>query len=101
MAIEFSPVDPRAGRASLARRAFIEVRRLGTVMRRLTDDKMAHYRKPFAHARERTASVSSSACRPQTEVIVKGLHTLQEDTHDEIGAAIADFVRRLRGSARS
>ena len=32
----------------------------------------------------------------QTEVTVKGLKLLQEDSADEIGAAIADFVRRLR-----
>jgi haloalkane dehalogenase len=32
----------------------------------------------------------------QTEVTVKGLKLLQEDSPDEIGAAIADFVRRLR-----
>ncbi len=32
----------------------------------------------------------------QTEVTVKGLKLLQEDSPDEIGVAIADFVRRLR-----
>ncbi len=32
----------------------------------------------------------------QTEVTVKGLHFIQEDRPDEIGEAIADFVRRLR-----
>lgn len=32
----------------------------------------------------------------QTEVTVKGLHTVQEDSPDEVGAAIADFVRRVR-----
>jgi haloalkane dehalogenase len=32
----------------------------------------------------------------QTEVTVKGLHFLQEDSPDAIGRAISDFVRRLR-----
>jgi haloalkane dehalogenase len=33
----------------------------------------------------------------QTEVAVKGLHFLQEDSPDEIGRAVADFVRKARG----
>ena len=33
----------------------------------------------------------------QTEVTVKGLHFIQEDSPHEIGAAIAEFVRGLRG----
>ncbi len=33
----------------------------------------------------------------QTEVTVKGRKLLQEDSPDEIGAAIADFAKRLRG----
>jgi len=32
----------------------------------------------------------------QTEVTVKGLHFIQEDSPDEIGAAVAAFIRRLR-----
>jgi haloalkane dehalogenase len=32
----------------------------------------------------------------QTEVTVKGRHFLQEDSPDEIGHALADFVRRVR-----
>ncbi len=32
----------------------------------------------------------------QTEVTVKGLHFVQEDSPDEIGRAVADFVRKLR-----
>jgi haloalkane dehalogenase len=35
----------------------------------------------------------------QTEVTVKGLHVLQEDSPNEIGAAVANFVRGLRGPA--
>ena len=34
----------------------------------------------------------------QTEVTVKGLHFIQEDSPDEIGDAIASFVRRLRSA---
>ncbi len=32
----------------------------------------------------------------QTEVTVEGLHFIQEDSADEIGQAVANFVRRLR-----
>jgi haloalkane dehalogenase len=32
----------------------------------------------------------------QTEVTVKGLHFIQEDSPEEIGAALADFVKSLR-----
>jgi haloalkane dehalogenase len=32
----------------------------------------------------------------QTEITVAGAHFIQEDSPDEIGAAIAAFVRRLR-----
>jgi len=32
----------------------------------------------------------------QTEVTVKGIHFVQEDSPGEIGAAVADFVRSLR-----
>ena len=34
----------------------------------------------------------------QTEVTVKGLHFLQEDSPDEIGKEISSFVSRLRGN---
>jgi haloalkane dehalogenase len=33
----------------------------------------------------------------QTEVTVAGAHFIQEDSPDEIGAAVADFVRKLAG----
>jgi haloalkane dehalogenase len=33
----------------------------------------------------------------QTEITVKGLHFLQEDSPDDIGRAVASFVRRIRG----
>lgn len=32
----------------------------------------------------------------QTEVTVEGLHFIQEGSADEIGQAVANFVRRLR-----
>ena len=32
----------------------------------------------------------------QTEVTVKGIHFIQEDSPDEIGEAVASFVRGLR-----
>jgi haloalkane dehalogenase len=32
----------------------------------------------------------------QTEVTVNGQHFLQEDSPDEIGKAVADFVKRVR-----
>jgi haloalkane dehalogenase len=32
----------------------------------------------------------------QTEVTVKGTHFIQEDSPDEIGTAIAEFIRRIR-----
>ena len=38
--------------------------------------------------------------RNQTEVTVKGLHFIQEDSPDEIGAALSQFVRRVRKQAR-
>jgi haloalkane dehalogenase len=116
-------------------------------MRKLSDEEMAVYRKPFAKAGEdrrptltwprmipiegtpgdvaatveRYASWLATSdvpklfinaepgsiltgrqrevCRKwpnQTEVTVKGLHFVQEDSPDEIGAAVADFVRRVR-----
>ena len=37
--------------------------------------------------------------RNQTEVTVKGLHFIQEDSPDEIGLAIADWYAKLGASA--
>ncbi|HXJ33971.1 MAG TPA: haloalkane dehalogenase [Candidatus Eisenbacteria bacterium] len=144
--------SPKGERMVLRDNAFIEVRLPGAVMRRLTDEEMSHYRKPFADPGEgRRATLSWPRSLPldgepadvaavvsensrwlaesdlpklflsaepgaivrgrvrelvrawphQREVTVKGLHTLQEDSPDEIGAAIADFVRRLSGPVRS
>src|SRR5277367_3625965 len=36
----------------------------------------------------------------QTEITVPGKHFLQEDSPDQIGAAVADFVRQLRPTSR-
>jgi haloalkane dehalogenase len=117
------------------------------VMRGLTDDEMAVYRKPFANPGEDRRPTLSwprqipiegrpgdvvkivedygrwlarsdlpklfvnadpgsilvgrqrEICRTwpnQTEVTVKGTHFIQEDSPDEIGKAVADFVRGLR-----
>ena len=33
----------------------------------------------------------------QTEITVKGVHYLQEDSPDEIGQAVAAFVKGIRG----
>jgi haloalkane dehalogenase len=33
----------------------------------------------------------------QTEVTVKGLHFIQEDSPDEIGQAVAAFAKQVRG----
>ena len=35
----------------------------------------------------------------QTEITVKGLHFIQEDSPDEIGNAVAEFVRTVREPA--
>jgi haloalkane dehalogenase len=131
---------------------FIEVRLPGAVLRKLTGEEMAHYRRPFANPGEdRRPTLSWPRNLPldgepadvvkvvseygrwlarsdvdklfinadpgaivrgrirdfvrswpnQTEVTVRGVHTVQEDSPDEIGAAIAEFVRRLRQSRRS
>jgi len=37
----------------------------------------------------------------QTETTVAGIHFVQEDSPDQVGTAIADFVRRLRTSPGS
>jgi haloalkane dehalogenase len=37
----------------------------------------------------------------QTEVKVKGLHFLQEDSPDEIGRALQEFVKTVRGLTNS
>ena len=131
----------------LAKNVFVERVLPGSVLRKMTDEEMAEYRRPFANAGEdrrptltwprqipiegqpadvvavvedysawlATSSIPKlfinadpgsilvgrqrELCRTwpnQTEVTVKGLHFVQEDSPDEIGRAVADFVRKLR-----
>ena len=132
----------------LNKNMFVERVLPGSVLRKLSDDEMAEYRRPFLNPGEDrrptltwprqipvegepadvarlvedySAWLASSdvpklfinadpgsilvgrqreVCRAwpnQTEITVKGLHFLQEDSPDEIGQAVADFVRRVRG----
>jgi haloalkane dehalogenase len=131
----------------LAKNMFVERVLPGSVLRKLTDEEMTEYRRPFVNAGEdrrptltwprqipiegepadvvrvvedyaawlATSDVPKlfinadpgsilvgrqrevcRAWRNQQEITVKGLHFLQEDSPDEIGHAIADFVRRVR-----
>jgi len=131
----------------LAKNLFVERVLPGSVLRKLTDEEMTEYRRPFLNAGEdrrptltwprqipiegepadvarvvvdystwlATSDVPKlfinadpgsiltgrqrdvcRAWRNQQEVNVKGLHFLQEDSPDEIGQAVADFVRRVR-----
>jgi haloalkane dehalogenase len=132
----------------LAKNMFVERILPGSIVRKLTDEEMAEYRRPFTalgegrrptltwprqipidgapadvvavvedYARWLAASTvpklfinadpgsilvgrQREFCRRwpnQTELAVKGLHFIQEDSPDEIGRAVADFVRRVRG----
>ncbi len=132
----------------LNKNMFVERVLPGSVLRKLTDEEMAEYRRPFLEAGESrrptltwprqipingepadvvkvvedySAWLATSGvpklfinadpgsiltgrqrevCRAwpnQTEVTVKGLHFVQEDSPDEIGRAVAAFVRRVRG----
>lgn len=120
----------------------------GSVIRQMTDEEMAEYRRPFLNAGEDRRPTLSwprqipiegepadvvkvvadyaawlvtsdmlklfinaepgsiligrqrEVCRAwpnQSEVTVKGLHFIQEDSPDEIGRAVANFVRKVRG----
>jgi haloalkane dehalogenase len=131
----------------LAKNMFVERVLPGSVLRKLSDEEIAEYRRPFANAGEGrrptltwprqipingepadvvkvvedySAWLATSElpklfinadpgsilvgrqreiCRTwrnQTEVTVKGLHFVQEDSPDEIGQAVAAFVRRVR-----
>ena len=132
----------------LAKNMFVERILPGSILRKLADDEMAEYRRPFASPGEDRRPTLSwprqipiegepadvvavvedyarwlagsdmpklfinadpgsilvgrqrELCRRwpnQTEVTVKGLHFIQEDSPDEIGRAVADFVRKVRG----
>ena len=131
----------------LSKNIFVERVLPGSVLRKLADEEMAEYRRPFAMPGEDrrptltwprqipidgeppdvvavVADYSAwlakgdvpklfvnadpgsilvgrqrELCRTwpnQTELTVKGLHFLQEDSPDDIGRAVADFVRRVR-----
>ena len=132
----------------LQKNMFVERVLPGSVLRKLSDEEMAEYRRPFANPGEdrrptltwprqipiegepadvvkvvedysawlATSDVPKlfinadpgsilvgrqrEVCRAwpnQTEVTVKGLHFIQEDSPDEIGQAVAAFVRRCAG----
>ena len=132
----------------LAKNMFVERVLPGSVLRKLTDEEMAEYRRPFMNPGEdrrptltwprqipiegEPADVvkvvqdystwlaqsdvpklfinadpgsilvgrQREVCRAwpnQTEATVKGLHFIQEDSPDEIGQAVAAFVKRVRG----
>ena len=139
--------SPAGDKMVLEENFFVERMLPGSILRDLTDDEMAEYRRPFAQAGEArrptltwprqipidgepadvvaivddfaawiaTADVpklfidadpgailsdgpSRDFCRTwtnQTEVRVKGSHFIQEDSPDEIGQAIADWLRGL------
>ena len=131
----------------LIKNTFVERVLPGSVMRKMSDEEMAEYRRPFANPGEdrrptltwprqipiegQPADVVAvvedysawlakstipklfinadpgsilvgrqrEVCRAwpnQTEVTVKGTHFIQEDSPDEIGRAVAEFVRRVR-----
>jgi haloalkane dehalogenase len=133
----------------LAKNIFVERVLPGSVLRKLSDEEMAEYRRPFLQAGEdrrptltwprqipiegEPADVAKvvadysawlaasgvpklfikaepgsiltgrqrEVCRAwpnQQEVTVRGLHFIQEDSPDEIGQAVADFVRRVRAT---
>jgi len=132
----------------LIKNLFVEGVLPSAVMRKMTEEEMAEYRRPFANPGEdrrptlswprqipiegRPADVikivegysrflaqsdipklfvnadpgsilvgrQREVCRAwpnQTEITVKGLHFLQEDSPDEIGKAVAEFIQGLRG----
>ena len=134
----------------LQKNIFVERVLPGSVIRKLSDEEMAEYRRPFLNPGEdrrptltwpRQIPVEGEpadvvkvvqdystwlaqsevpklfvnadpgsilvgrqreVCRAwpnQTEVTVKGLHFIQEDSPDEIGQAVAEFVRQVREPA--
>ena len=131
----------------LNKNIFVERVLPGSVLRKMTDEEMAEYRRPFANPGEdrrptltwprqipiegepadvtkvvedysawlATSDVPKlfinadpgsilvgrqrEVCRAwpnQAEITVKGLHFIQEDSPDEIGEAVAAFVKRVR-----
>jgi haloalkane dehalogenase len=142
--------SPEGERMVLEQNLFVEAVLPGAIRRKLSDEEMDHYRRPFANAGEdRRPTLSWPRNIPiegepadvlaivenygrwlaesdvpklfinaepgaivrdrirgivrgwpnLTEVTVNGVHFIQEDSPAEIGAAVAQFVPRLRTSA--
>jgi haloalkane dehalogenase len=138
--------SPAGEEMILEKNVFVERVLPGSILRRLTDDEMAEYRRPFQSAGEdrrptlswprqipidgQPADVARvvteysawlaesqipklfinadpgsiltgrqrEICRAwpsQTEITVPGIHFMQEDSPNQIGIAIAEFVRKL------
>jgi haloalkane dehalogenase len=158
MPVSIDPTSPHARTAEgirtetgekmmLEDNLFVEQRLPMSIMRKLSEEEMAEYRRPFLRPGEDrrptlswprqvpVAGIETEVsrivedygrwlaqtdvpkllinadpgvllvgkarefCRSwpnQTEVTVRGLHFIQEDSPEEIGAALADFVQRLR-----
>jgi haloalkane dehalogenase len=139
--------SPAGEQMVLEKNVFVERVLPGSVLRRLSEEEMVAYRKPFARVGEDRRPTLSwprmipidgepadvvkvvedysawlagsdvpklfinaepgsiltgrprEICRGwpnQTEITVKGSHFIQEDSPDQIGGAIAGFVRQLR-----
>jgi haloalkane dehalogenase len=140
--------SPQGEAMVLDQNIFVEGVLPGAIMRKLSDEEMDHYRRPFVNPGEnRRPTLSWPRNIPiegepadvvavvqeygkwlsesevpklfvnadpgailrgperefarsfpnQTEVTVPGVHFVQEDSPDQIGTAVADFVRKLRG----
>ena len=97
---------------------FVEQVLPASMLRDLAGEEMAVYRAPYAEPGESRRPTLTwprqlngdpgilitgrqrDFCRTwpnQTEITVPGLHFLQEDAPDLIGATLADFVRAVRG----
>jgi haloalkane dehalogenase len=141
--------SPEGERMVLEQNVFVERVLPGAIRRRLSDEEMNHYRRPFVDPGEdRRPTLSWPRNIPidgepaevvalvneyrnwleesdvpklfvnaepgailtgrirdyvrswpnQTEITVPGVHFIQEDSPDEIGSAVAQFVRRLRAT---
>jgi haloalkane dehalogenase len=66
------------------------------VMSRSVHPKLLIVGEPGAIIKGRTLDFCRT-WRNQIEVTVKGLHFLQEDSPDDIGEALRDFVSAVRG----
>jgi haloalkane dehalogenase len=72
------------------------IRSYGEVMSRSVHPKLLIVGEPGAIIKGRTLDFCRT-WRNQIEVTVKGLHFLQEDSPDDIGEALRDFVSAVRG----